>query len=198
LWSNTDQLLAILTEALGPPQTLAKLSVDTTIFTRDETEIGVDTVLRPHHVAQPECSAMRHVANPTPADPGYTDLLIELDTPSDERSNSWTRSPGFMIGTPPPIPSSWTPSGLQIVAVILLILCLAWQPGIAAWKLYFRASNAHPQLDLLDKSLPLFAILGRTGVGKSSFIHTLRGRYVKTGEAPIIGHSLGSCKSSAA
>jgi predicted GTPase len=44
----------------------------------------------------------------------------------------------------------------------------------------------------LDISLPLFAVLGATGVGKSSFIATLGGRDVKTNEPPAIGHRLQS------
>lgn len=44
----------------------------------------------------------------------------------------------------------------------------------------------------LDTSLPLFAILGATGVGKSSFITTLGGRHVKTDKPPGIGHQLES------
>ncbi|CAN9080360.1 unnamed protein product [Alternaria alternata] len=44
----------------------------------------------------------------------------------------------------------------------------------------------------LDISLPLFAVLGATGVGKSSFIATLGGRHVKTNEQPTIGYHLES------
>ncbi|RYO08321.1 hypothetical protein AA0121_g11463 [Alternaria tenuissima] len=44
----------------------------------------------------------------------------------------------------------------------------------------------------LDINLPLFAVLGATGVGKSSFITTLGGRHVNTNELPAIGHQLES------
>jgi ABC-type molybdenum transport system ATPase subunit/photorepair protein PhrA len=45
---------------------------------------------------------------------------------------------------------------------------------------------------VLDISLPLFAVLGATGVGKSTFITTLGGRHVSTNELPVIGHRLES------
>lgn len=51
-------------------------------------------------------------------------------------------------------------------------------------------SPSHPEI---DASLPVFAILGKTGVGKSTFIETLGGRNVKTGDVPAVCHGLASC-----
>ena len=51
-------------------------------------------------------------------------------------------------------------------------------------------SNHH-----LDYSLTIFAVMGKTGVGKSSFIDTLGGRDCN-GESPKICHGLDSCKPS--
>jgi hypothetical protein len=47
----------------------------------------------------------------------------------------------------------------------------------------------------LDPTLPIFAIIGKTGVGKSSFINELEGRNA-SGKPPDICHGLYSCKSS--
>jgi hypothetical protein len=48
--------------------------------------------------------------------------------------------------------------------------------------------------DFLDPKAPIFAIMGKTGVGKSTFIDLLGGREVKTKERPVVGDSLESCK----
>jgi hypothetical protein len=54
-----------------------------------------------------------------------------------------------------------------------------------------NAPNYNRQAEL-DSSLPIFAVLGATGVGKSSFIARLDGRHLRTNELPSIGHRLQS------
>jgi GTP-binding protein EngB required for normal cell division len=79
------------------------------------------------------------------------------------------------------------------------MLCCLLAP-VATWYLMrviyagFIESNApnYNRRAALDVSLPLFAVLGATGVGKSSFITTLGGRHVKTNEPPAIGYRLES------
>jgi hypothetical protein len=49
------------------------------------------------------------------------------------------------------------------------------------------------QISEIDRTLPIFAMIGKTGVGKSSFIDKLGGLDV-TGKHPGICHGLESCK----
>jgi hypothetical protein len=79
-----------------------------------------------------------------------------------------------------------------VVCFIGLALCLLWQPSLTGWSLSGDTENSH--LKQLDKSLPIFAVLGRTGAGKSSFINTLGGVNIRTAEPAMIGHRLTSCK----
>ena len=60
-----------------------------------------------------------------------------------------------------------------------------------------RHDRTFEQQTLLDSSLPIFAVLGATGVGKSSFIGRAGGRHIISGEPPIVGETLKSRQCSA-
>jgi predicted GTPase len=53
--------------------------------------------------------------------------------------------------------------------------------GISSWK------SQHDQYEI-----PIIAVMGKTGAGKSSFIDALGGRHAVSRERPDIGHGLGS------
>lgn len=44
----------------------------------------------------------------------------------------------------------------------------------------------------IDPSAPIVLLMGKTGVGKSTFINTVGGRHVSTGAAPKAGNRLGA------
>ena len=44
----------------------------------------------------------------------------------------------------------------------------------------------------IDPRIPIIAVMGKTGVGKSTFIKILGGWSVYSKNAPVIGHSLES------
>lgn len=44
----------------------------------------------------------------------------------------------------------------------------------------------------IDRSAPIIAVMGQTGVGKSALIDTLGGRHVSTGDLPGVGDELES------
>lgn len=56
----------------------------------------------------------------------------------------------------------------------------------------FNEIPSYYQESKLDSRLPVYAVLGVTGVGKSSFIAAVGGKHVETGDAPSIGHQLES------
>lgn len=76
-----------------------------------------------------------------------------------------------------------------VLAVLLAVLLAIY--GIFSAPL---ASSPHSNRPSLDPSLPVFAILGQTGVGKSTLIKTLGGRNLNTTRAPEICAGLESCK----
>ena len=45
-----------------------------------------------------------------------------------------------------------------------------------------------------NRAIPVFAVMGETGTGKSAFIKALGGRSVRSGKQPKIGHDVYSCK----
>jgi hypothetical protein len=83
------------------------------------------------------------------------------------------------------------------MVISLLVPVVLW---IAQIRLIGRILETSGAITLqpwsgLDPTLPIFAIIGKTGVGKSSFINELKGRNA-SGKAPDICHGLDSCKSS--
>jgi hypothetical protein len=50
------------------------------------------------------------------------------------------------------------------------------------------------EIPTLNLTWPVFALIGRTDAGKSSFIKTLGGRHIETMAVPVIGDSLKSCE----
>src|SRR5438034_10758244 len=85
----------------------------------------------------------------------------------------------------PPPPRRWNwfvlcNTWYKIFAIILLIFLILppSRPPPASCEPYCW----------LDRDVPIFAIMGKTGIGKSTFIGQLGGRHVETGQLPIIGH----------
>jgi hypothetical protein len=71
---------------------------------------------------------------------------------------------------------------ISLVGVFVSFFCL-WLLVSGVW------SGPVPPI---DPNAPIFTILGKTGVGKSTFIDLLGARHVKTRRPPVIGHSLSS------
>ena len=73
------------------------------------------------------------------------------------------------------------------MAIILIPPFLYLQPSI-------DVSQDDVPYKGIDHSVPIFAIVGKTGVGKSQFINVLGGRHIEDGRPPQVGHTLASCK----
>lgn len=72
--------------------------------------------------------------------------------------------------------------------VVILILALLYQHSSIGVSQYDDSYKG------IDHSVPIFAIMGKTGVGKSQFINVLGGRHIEDGRPPQVGHALESCK----
>lgn len=70
--------------------------------------------------------------------------------------------------------------------VALTALCYGLVLTTTSWK-------PEPYQPSLNASLPVFAILGKTGVGKSSLINTLGGQNLSNGRPPEMCVGMGSC-----
>ena len=68
---------------------------------------------------------------------------------------------------------------------ILVLLTTAIACGLAMQYFDWKSQHDKPEI-------PIIAVMGKTGAGKSSFIDALGGRNAVTGEKPHIGHGLGS------
>lgn len=70
----------------------------------------------------------------------------------------------------------------------LLILFLNY--ASAAWSPRPPPPSPPPSI---NPGIPIIAIMGRTGVGKSMFINTLGGLSLDEKVPPVVGHGLESC-----
>jgi hypothetical protein len=61
------------------------------------------------------------------------------------------------------------------------------------WHLLPLSAPPGPAVPVINSSWPVFAVMGRTGAGKSTFINTLEGRHFLTREIAQVGSSLDSC-----
>ena len=124
------------------------------------------------------------------------------------------------VAEPPPLPSDYAgytgkPGKSMVEHVVLLLNLRAWD---WRWVWFLRSLAVVVCVSLLllllnpapihinhanpngssyhgfNHSKAMFAIMGRTGVGKSNFIDVLGGRHVETGSPPEVGHGLESCK----
>ena len=85
---------------------------------------------------------------------------------------------------------------LRLVVVMAFVaMLLSFRAPISASARTLLGQMAVPQefRPEIDASLPVFAILGKTGVGKSTFINELGGRNIKNNLPPRIGETLESC-----
>ncbi|KPI35174.1 Vegetative incompatibility protein HET-E-1 [Cyphellophora attinorum] len=73
---------------------------------------------------------------------------------------------------------------LLIFAVVLFI--------VPHWLTGSDGVQSYQQERKLDSNLPIYAVLGVTGVGKSTFIATAGGKHIETGRPPSISHQLES------
>jgi hypothetical protein len=85
----------------------------------------------------------------------------------------------------------WILTGLAAIFGILpLEMQSTYRPGLDV-----SLSISSPVYPDLNASWPIFAIFGKTGVGKSSFIEALGGRNLTTGLGPVVCEGLESCGS---
>lgn len=91
-------------------------------------------------------------------------------------------------------------SGWLVVITLLPVLVILvaffarpeYREAVSNARFRERHDRTFEQQTLLDSSLPIFAVLGATGVGKSSFIRRAGGRHIISGESPIVGETLKS------
>ena len=95
---------------------------------------------------------------------------------------------------------SWLAVFTTISALVILAAFFAqpeYREAVSNARFRERHDRAFEQQTRLDSSLPIFAVLGATGVGKSSFIGRAGGRHIITGEPPTVGETLKSREYSA-
>ena len=85
---------------------------------------------------------------------------------------------------------------LTMVPALVILVAFFAQPeyreAVSNARFRERHDRAFKQQTLLDSSLPIFAVLGATGVGKSSFIGRAGGRHIISGAPPVVGETLKS------
>ena len=95
---------------------------------------------------------------------------------------------------------SWLAVFTMVPVIVILVAFFAqpeYREAISNTRFRERHDRAFEQQTLLDSSLPIFIVLGATGVGKSSFIGRARSRHIVTGEPPVVGETLKSREYSA-
>jgi hypothetical protein len=89
----------------------------------------------------------------------------------------WTESPTSIWS------QFWKSPGFYILVTFIALIC----------PLLLLLAPQGPDLPAVNSNWPVFAVMGRTGAGKSTFINTLGGRHSLTREIAKVGSSLDSC-----